>query len=125
MAQFDDKFPFNEFRKRSYFLTRNQASIMIQIRSGHIPLNNYLHKIRKSDTEICLACSDQENGLRCRETINHVIFECPAYDRERDTMIAKIKQQHFNLFDIMSNTDHMKILATFINSTGRLKRPPT
>ena len=39
MATFDDSFPFNKFRERSYYLSRNQASLMLQLRSGHIPLN--------------------------------------------------------------------------------------
>ena len=98
---------------------------MIQIRSGHFPLNGYLHKIGKSDTEICLACLDQENGSHRKETINHLIFECPAYNQDRDTMIEKIKRRHFNLSNMMANTDYMKILVNFINSTGRLKRPLT
>jgi ribonuclease HI len=123
MAQFDDNFPFNDFRKRSYTLSRNQASLMMQIRSGHFPLNSYLHKIGKSDTDLCPACEDHENGIRRRETANHLVFECPAYNQERETMLEKIKRRHFNFLDIMSNTDHMKTLAIFINSTGRLKKP--
>jgi hypothetical protein len=52
MAQIDDNFPFHNFRKRTYTLNRHQASLMIQLRSGHIPLNRYLFKIGKMETEL-------------------------------------------------------------------------
>jgi hypothetical protein len=38
-AAFDEDFPLTSFRKRTYHLSRSQASLMTQIRSGHIPLN--------------------------------------------------------------------------------------
>lgn len=49
----DDNFPFNLFRKHTYLLSRLQASLMIQLRSGHIPLNSYLFRINKIDSDLC------------------------------------------------------------------------
>jgi hypothetical protein len=51
-----------------------------------------------------------------------MIFECSTYEQERDTLKEKIGLRHFNLRSIMSNTDHMKALATFLNKTGRLRK---
>jgi ribonuclease HI len=122
-AVFDEDFPFTSFRKRTYHLSRSQASLMIQIRSGHIPLNVYLFKINKSDTEFCQACEEGDANLQCRETVKHFLFECPSFSQEREELVDKITRSHLNLKDIMLSTDHMRALATFVNRTGRLKKP--
>ena len=36
-------FPFSKFQKLSDRLSRSQASLLMQLRTGHIPLNSYLH----------------------------------------------------------------------------------
>ena len=132
MAQFDISFPFNLFRKNSYRLSRNQASLMLQLRSGHIPLNKYLSKIGKIETDLCEACLDRENDHQYKEMVNHFIFECSAYEEERNNLRRIIKQRHFNFTDMMASTDNMRHLAEYVKSTGRLKkaqtpqrRPPT
>jgi ribonuclease HI len=121
IALIDDNFPYNSFRKRTYALTRNQASMMIQLRCGHVPLNGYLFKIGKSETEDCQGCLDPENDIQCSETVNHYLFECEAFDQEREELIARIKRRHLNLRDIMSKTDRMIALAKFVTKTGRFK----
>lgn len=122
VALIDDEFPFNSFRKRTHLLTRNQASLMIQLRSGHIPLNGYLFRIAKSETALCQECLDIENGVHRLETVNHFLYECAAFEQEREELITKIKRRHLNLRDIMSSTDRMKALATYVNKTGRFKK---
>jgi hypothetical protein len=122
LEEIDDSFPFNAFRKRAYQLTRSQASLMVQIRCGHLPLNSYLHKIGRSATDLCQACLDGEDNLRCRETVRHFLFECRSFEEEREEMIRKITRRRFNLHDIMADTIYMKVLAAFVNKTGRFKR---
>ena len=121
MEEIDEDFPYNSFRKRSYFLSRHQSSLMTQLRSSHVPLNSYLNKISRSDTYLCQACLEEEE-LHCRETVKHFLFVCPAYAQEREELVNKIGRSHLNLRDIMSNTDRMLALASFIHKTGRLKK---
>ena len=52
----DPDFPFNKFQKISDKLSRPQASLLTQMWTGHIPLNSYLHHIKKSDTRRCKSC---------------------------------------------------------------------
>ena len=118
----DDTFPFNKFRRSTYQLTRNQASTIIQIRSGHFPLNGYLHKIGKADTFLCQSCNEH-NNVQCRETINHFLFECAAYEEARNDLANKIGRDNLNLLKIMKNTDHIRKLVSFVNRTGRFKQP--
>ena len=122
ISNIDDNFPFNSYRKRAYMLTRNQSSLMNQIRSGHFPLNGYLFKIDKSDTEFCPSCQGIDGVVQRRETIKHFLFECRAYQRERTELANKIGRGNLNLHDIMENTDYMRALAGYISKTGWLKK---
>lgn len=45
----DPDFPFNKYRTISDKLSKSQASLLMQIRTGHIPLNAYLYRIKKSE----------------------------------------------------------------------------
>ena len=117
----DSAFPFNRFRKKLFVMTRQQASTIMQLRTGHIALNFYLKRIGKSDTENCAKCEEQPNPTRVRESINHFLFECQAYDEERMDLIAKIGRSRLSLSKITKNTDYMKDLVTFINRTRRFK----
>ena len=121
LADIDDNFPFTGFRKRTNALSRSQASLITQIRCGHIPLNSYLYRINKSETDLCQACLDGEDNLHCKETVRHFLFECTAFRAEREELVGKISRSHLNLRDIMADTNRMRALATFIRKTGRLK----
>jgi ribonuclease HI len=122
LDEIDDNFPFHRFRKRTYQLSRHQSSLMAQLRCGHIPLNNYLHRIGKSETDLCQACEEGVDVPQRRETVKHFLFECTAFQQDRDILTDKIGRDHLNLRDIMLDTDRMRALASFISRTGRFKR---
>jgi len=81
----DKAFPFNKFWSISSKLSRSQSSLLIQIQTGHIPLNSYLYRIKKSGTRQCDACWGA-NRLTITETVIHYLFECQAYATERYDM---------------------------------------
>jgi ribonuclease HI/endonuclease/exonuclease/phosphatase family metal-dependent hydrolase len=120
-SRIDPDFPFNKFRKILFKLSRNQASTIMQLRTGHIPLNFYLRRIGKSDTDKCLKCNIIPGVLQITETIGHFLFDCQAHDEARQDLTAKIGRRNLSLTKIMKNADHMKALVTFINRTGRFK----
>lgn len=120
IAQFGEEFPFGAFLNRLSLLTRKQSSLILQIRCGHFPLNA-LQKINKSDSNMCPACLNKQEGYSLVETINHFIFDCEAHIEAREELIDKIGMIHFNLLDIMADTDHMKALTTFVNRSGRFR----
>jgi hypothetical protein len=121
MAAIDDNFPFNSFRKRANTLNRFQSSLLTQIRCGHVPLNSYLYRINRSETDLCQACPEAINQRR-KETVNHYLFECEAYNTEREELIGKVTRRHLNLRDMMSDTTRMVALARYISKTGRFKK---
>jgi hypothetical protein len=120
-SRIDPDFPFNKFRKKLFKLSRNQSSLMMQLRTGHIPLNFYLRRIGKADSDKCQKCNAIPGVPQATETISHFLFECQAHDEARRDLIAKIGRSHLSLIKIMKSTDHMKALVTYINRTGRFK----
>ena len=84
----------------------------------HFPLDVYLHRIAKSDMDNCQECVKTQK-IPTRETINHFIFICPAYNQAREELEVSIGENNFQLSRIMSNTDYMK--ALFINGTGKFQ----
>jgi ribonuclease HI/endonuclease/exonuclease/phosphatase family metal-dependent hydrolase len=117
----DPDFPFVRFRKRLFQLTRKQASIIMQLRTGHIPLNFYLKRIGKVDSDRCTNCPEGPDRIQVPETTNHFLFECQAHDEFRRELIAKIGRSHLSLSKIMKHTNYIKALVTYISRTGRFR----
>jgi hypothetical protein len=114
VSQFGDAFPFSAFLNRLASLTRKQASLILQLRCGHFPLNVYLHRIKKVESDKCAACGEVE-------TVNHFVFDCEAHAEAREELVNKIGQAHFRFPDIMSNVNRMKALTTYINRSERFR----
>ena len=74
-SRIDPNFPFNGFRKRMSRLSRKQTSTIMQLQTGHIPLNFYLKRIGKADSDRCTNCFEGPDHAQIPETINHFIFE--------------------------------------------------
>ncbi|KAI1783628.1 reverse transcriptase (RNA-dependent DNA polymerase)-domain-containing protein [Ganoderma leucocontextum] len=72
----DDSAPGGNGSKRYRGLSRQQCSILAQLRSSHVPLNSYLARIGAVDSPLCLAC-------RTPETAEHFLLTCRRFMRER------------------------------------------
>ena len=66
----------NGFQNLMAGLSRSQASIIMQLRAGHIPLMKHLSRICKADTVTCLHCQQD------KESVHHYLFECAAWRHE-------------------------------------------
>ena len=117
----DPNFPFNKFRKLSERLSRSQASLMMQLRTGHIPLNFYLHRIKKSATRRCESCWGIAR-LEITETVIHFLFECQAYAAERYDMDRALGRQSRDFQGIMSSLEGVKELLKYVGRTARFKK---
>lgn len=82
MECIDKSFPFTHFRKILHNLLRAQSSLLIQIRSSHIPLNAHLYRLPCVDMDKCQACITHPGIALAKETIPHFLFDCPAYQNE-------------------------------------------
>lgn len=70
----DTAFPFNKYRKTVIALSRAQSSLLFQLRTGHIPLNSYLHRIKKSVTRRYASCWDAGRGSILVETAPYTTY---------------------------------------------------
>lgn len=61
-------------------LPRRHAALLIQLCTGHCPLNQYLHRFGRRESPLCGACQEAP------ETVEHFLIECRAHDRHRGEM---------------------------------------
>ncbi|KAF4619421.1 hypothetical protein D9613_004855 [Agrocybe pediades] len=115
MKKIDKDFPFKKFGKITSELTRRQTSILVQLRTGHLPLNDYLHKRKLAPSPLCQACNEQR-----RETINHLIKECPAYQHQRRKLKRAIHGRGLSEpLLLLSDPKRVKPIIQFIEETKR------
>src|SRR6202040_4339966 len=97
-------------------LDHRQASILFQLRSGHIGLNHHLFRIRKYDTPVCPNCQSITV-----ETVKHYLLDCPFYRRERHELQVKLRCNADSLSFLLSSPVATKPLLKFVHTTGRFK----
>ncbi|KAG8928197.1 hypothetical protein FRC01_006320, partial [Tulasnella sp. 417] len=93
------------------------CSILVQLRTGHIALNFYLHRFARHNTPLCPTCEEPE-------TVEHFILDCARYRRERSTLMNKLATTNpggdpFNITNILSNPEAHKPLIKFLTATER------
>ena len=76
ISKVDPSLPSNKFQKLMVECSRAQASLIIQLRTGHVLLNAYLHRISKLDQPLCHLCE------RGDKTVHHYLFDCTAWAHE-------------------------------------------
>ena len=117
MREIDEKLPGGSFLKLTSKFPRRNTSILMQLRTGHAPLNYFLHKIGKADSPMCPECNMES------EDVSHYLIRCPRYDEHRLKM-----QQHYRRHIIPKKTllaapGAMKLLFEFANKTRRFEKP--
>jgi len=112
----DDTLPSDDFLHIASQLRRNQTSLIVQLRTGHVPLNTFLHRIKRSDTSECPHC---KNGIR--ETIPHYILSCPHYVRARRLLQAKLRRDASSIPFLLGTRTGIPHLLRYISGTNRLK----
>ncbi|SJL09301.1 uncharacterized protein ARMOST_12678 [Armillaria ostoyae] len=95
-------------------LGRTEASLLTQLRTAHIPLNNYLHKSKATRSRMCEYCN-------VPETVSHFLLTCRRYSNERQALRRRTKITNLQLCHLISaNSKHIHATISFINKTGRL-----
>ena len=97
-------------------LNHKQASILMQLQTGHIALNKHLFCIHHAATPICPNCDEN-----AEETIHHFLFNCTRYNRDHSILYNKLLCLSHDLPYLLSYPNATAPLLRFINSTGLLK----
>ncbi|KAG8702114.1 hypothetical protein FRC09_004948 [Ceratobasidium sp. 395] len=109
----DHTTPSNVFHKLAQTIPRRHASLMIQLRTGHIPLMAYLHRFKRSNSATCLACKQRA------ETVEHYLMRCPAYEPARQRRNIAFPAATESLPTLLSSEEAIPHLMTYIRETGR------
>lgn len=80
MKSTDPTAPSAKYLKLIDTIQRRQASLLTQLRTGHVPLAKYLHRINRTDSPICPACRSHS------ESVAHFILYFPAYHNPRQAL---------------------------------------
>lgn len=112
----DPQLPSSSFTKLAALLPKKQTGTYIQLRTGHIPLNSYLHRFKRSDSPNCLQCGEDRP-----ENVHHYIFQCPRYDRERHILRNALGRDANSMAFLLSNKVAQTHLFKYISATKRLQ----
>jgi len=85
----------------------------MQVCTGHIPLNYYLHQIKKVNMSDCNAC--QSRGSSTKETITHFLFKCKAYNKEQHKLDCKMRRNSRDLSALLSTKKGVKALVSYVD----------
>ena len=121
----DPTMPSNKFATLTSNLPRRHASVLIQLRTGHAPLNHHLARIQKINSPSCQGCGASS------ETVYHYLLICPAYRLARRRLEIDISIQCMRIEHLLTNDKSLPHFFQFLNRTKRLKHifgslvPPT
>ena len=80
-------------------------------------MNTYLHRFKLVDSAQCPACGAP------RETPQHFVLECPAYENERrKTLKPKRGQSELKFAEILGRKNKAVALAHYIMDTRRFEK---
>jgi hypothetical protein len=103
------------YRTMADSLPCKQASLLIQLRTGHVPLNKHLFNTKSADSPICPACED------AHETVHHFLLSCPVYEPHRRQLLYTLNRGSRSLLTLLSHPKATKPLFKYISKTGRFK----
>ena len=104
------------YQKLTKDLHRIHTSLLIQLRTGHAPLQYHLHRIRAADSPICPSC-EQHN-----ETVRHFLLHCHTYEPQRQRLFYAIGPDARDLQRLLSTRKHLPALFDFIRASRRFQQ---
>jgi ribonuclease HI len=116
LKSIDNTAPSKKYLRLIKDLDRRQASILFQLRSGHIGLNLHLFRIRRSETPSCPNCQ----GIVV-ESVRHFLLDCPQYVQERHDLQRKLRRDAGSLPFLLSSPVATLPLLKYVHATGRFK----
>ena len=114
LARIDDSLPSKKFIQLTAPLPRRHASLLIQLRTGHAPLNHHLHRITKVDSPACPKCGHP------RETVAHFILDCVAEGDARARMAFRLGPAAHSLQALLTEPMAVRHLFRYIHDISKV-----
>jgi ribonuclease HI len=112
LAKFDARPPSKYVQKFYANLNRPDSSLVTQLRSGHIPLASYLHRIKAIDSGLCPRC-------QVPETVDHYLTKCERFSDQRSSLRKSIGRRPMCLSTLLGIPKMMKHTLAFVHATNR------
>ena len=93
-------------------LPRRQASVISQLRSGHVSLNQFLSRINAVSSPMCPRCS-------VPEMVEHFLLSCRRYCGQCDALRQAV-QDPLTLRSVLGGAKRRAALLEYVEATGRL-----
>jgi hypothetical protein len=111
----DPNMPSKHYCMMADSLPCKQASLLIQLHTGHAPLNKHLLNIKNADSPICPACED------AHKTVHHFLLSCPVYKQHWHHLFYTLNRGSQSLAILLAHPKGIKHLFKYISKTGRFK----
>ena len=107
--------PSKHYRMIADSFPRKNTSHLIQLHTGHAPLNQHLFNMKLADTPICPVCQD------VHETVHHYLMSCPIYEQHRQHLFYTLNRGSKSLTTLLSHPKAIEHLFKYISKTSRFK----
>jgi hypothetical protein len=109
--------PTIDARRRLFNISSEEASVLIQARTGHGRLNKSLYRLKIADTADC-QCGEGE------ESIQHVLLHCPTWAAERAALQTAAGDRWGDMSYLLggwgTKKHWVRHTIRFLQQTGRL-----
>jgi len=113
MARFDDSPPSCRILKMYKPLPRLSCSLLTQLRTGHVGLNSFLHKINATDSPLSQACGE-------REDVDQYLLRCKRFTSARHRLRMSLEcGTRLTIKTLLGNLDYTKKLLKYAHDSGR------
>lgn len=118
LKNIDSSLPSPKFLKltSSPEISRQGASWLFQLRTGHFPLNACLHRVKRAETASCPACRHH------KETTQHFLLDCPIYAHERWPLIAQKSPENREYANLIREGKNAILITDYIQAMGRFRQ---
>src|SRR5882724_5912878 len=95
MRGIDPTMPSSNFRMDTQNIERCQASLLIQLRTSHIPPQAHLHRIGKADSPVCHKCCKADKAVH--------LTTCPAFAIQRGHMESHLRRASKSISTLLTS----------------------
>lgn len=98
-------------------LARRSASLIRQMRTGHIGLRAFLHRIQAVDSELCPLCLTPE-------TLQHFVLQCRRFQQQCTELRQHLDANNTRLRpeDLLNDTKNIRLLLKYVHDTNHLPK---
>ncbi|KAJ3476748.1 hypothetical protein NLI96_g10952 [Meripilus lineatus] len=112
IAKFDRTPPGRQATRPYKSLPKYASSILTQLRSGHMALNQYLARFNIVDSPNCALC-------RVPETVDHFLFSCRRFLEERGRLRMALRRLPLTTHTLIGGRGRHGELLEYVKSTRR------